>query len=207
MKIALTGTSGSGKTTLANWISEYFQVPFISGSAGDILTQEDRMAMRDIFGVEEGAGHAGVIKSSMADYSFGMAFQQILLKRRTNLILYNPHFVTDRSPLDNITFMINQCGFHKEVTDRFVEVFIDQAIYAWEKLDGLIYIKPCQPERIEDNGSRVTNRFYQSAVDAQFQFWLDYLRSVRGMPKVCVIHFWNLDARKELVKEFINGLF
>lgn len=209
MKIAFTGTSGSGKTTLAKWTSKEFNLPFVSGSSGDILTREDRDSIKTIFAIEDGKGHSEVIKNSKEDWVYGMTLQEMILKRRTDIIENTPQFVTDRSPLDNFTFMVNQCGFHKEVDDPMMDSFLGRVIHAWKLLDAIIYIKPCQPTGIENNGSRIANKFYQNAIDAQFNMWLEYI-TYRFIPTnevpILTISFWNLEQRKELVGNFIRGL-
>lgn len=206
MKIALSGSSGSGKTTLTKFISERLGMPHLSGSAGDLYTKQDRDFLRDTYQYDTGKGHGDVIKASAVDPGFGIANQRIILQRRIQLIGDNPKFVTDRSPADNIVYFLNQVGFHKEVTDRDCGVFLDLVQKAWGLLDYVIYIKAVQPREVEDNGSRVSNWFYQQSIDAQFEFWINYLmkKNRRNKPDVLTIDYWNLDRRKEEVLDFLE---
>lgn len=206
MKIAFSGSSGSGKTTLTKFISERLGMPHLSGSAGDLYTKQDRDFLRDTYQYDTGKGHGDVIKASAVDPGFGVANQRIILQRRIQLIGDNPKFVTDRSPADNIVYFLNQVGFHKEVTDRDCGVFLDLVQKAWGLLDYVIYIKAVQPKEVEDNGSRVANWFYQQSIDAQFEFWINYLmkKNRKNKPDVLTIDYWNLDRRKEEVLDFLE---
>lgn len=206
MKVAFSGTSGSGKTTLVKFVAERLNIPHISGSAGDLYTKQDRDFLRSSYLYETGKGHADVIIASAVDSGFGAANQRIILQRRIQLIGDNPKFVTDRSPADNLVYFLNQVGFHKEIKDKDCRVFLDFVQQAWQMLDYVIYVKAVQPNGVEDNGSRVSNWYYQQSIDAQFEFWIDYLqRYTRGdKPNVLVLDYWDLDRRKEEVLDFLE---
>lgn len=206
MKVAFSGTSGSGKTTLAKWVAEKLNIPHISGSAGDLYTKQDRDFLRNTYLYETGKGHGDVIIASAIDPAFGATNQRIILQRRIQLIGDNPKFVTDRSPADNIVYYLNQVGFHKEITNDDCRVFLDFVQQAWQMLDYVIYVKAVQPNGVEDNGSRVSNWYYQQSIDAQFEFWIDYLMRYtrRDKPNVLIIDYWDLNRRKEEVLDFLE---
>jgi energy-coupling factor transporter ATP-binding protein EcfA2 len=201
LRVAFTGTSGSGKTTLVKYVEKEFNLPHISGSAYDLKEGNDRDYLES-FGFP-GGGHAGTIKYSALNPEYGIMNQRLLLKRRTQLIQGNNEFVTDRSPLDNVTYFINQCGFHPMVTDGMINDFIEEATKAWMGLTHIIYVKAVQPYEVENNNSRVANIFYQKAMDVQFDYWYKYLFANRG-PKFLKIDYWNLQERKENVREFLT---
>ncbi len=205
-KIAFTGTSGSGKTTLVKFVSEKFSIPHISGSAWDLKNDEDKHTLRDQFGFP-GGGHAGVIKYSALNPEYGVFNQQLLLKRRLELGMLNQSFVTDRSPIDNLTYFIMQCGYHPMVTDHIVSEFMNNAFKAYQLFTHIIYVKAVQPTEVENNQSRIANRFYQKAVDSMFEYWLyNFFRrsSQVATPKLLVIDYWNLEARKQEVTQFLS---
>jgi hypothetical protein len=132
--------------------------------------------------------------------------QQLLQMRRKEIIDQNDDFVTDRSPVDNMAYMINQVGYHPMVTPEVCEEFLKQCVEAYEGLTHLIYIKPVQPNEVERNYSRVANKYYQKGVDAQFNLWLHEIRSrATEGPDVLVIDYWDLDDRKAAVTEFLGG--
>lgn len=204
MRIAFTGSSGSGKTTMVKFVADQFNLEHISGSAGDVLSNGDKAYLRQTYGYDGGKGHLGVITESAKNPAYGLANQWLLQRRRAEIIKMNDNFVTDRSPIDNLTYFISQVGYHNGVDDREVEKFISACQDAWTYLTHVIYIKAVQPGAVENNGSRIANRYYQRAIDAQFQFWLDEVfRRTKG-PKVLTIDFWDINQRKELITNFLN---
>lgn len=205
MKIACTGTSGSGKTTLVKFIAKEKGLTHISGSAGDIKTPEDKDILFKEFNHAPHSGHLDVIKRSAIDVNFGVMVQHMNQERRAELIRNNDNFITDRSPLDNLTYFINQVGFHKEVTDGDVGQFALECLYAWNELTHVIFIKPVQPRYVEDNGSRINNLWYQKAINAQFEFWLfNYFHIPVFGPKLLVIDVWDWEIRKRRVLDFLK---
>lgn len=205
MKIAFTGTSGSGKTTLVKWVSKEFKLQHISGSAGDMSTQADKEYFKNKFGYF-GEGHLDVIKFSAISPFFAFENQERNRWNRNKLIQENDNFVTDRSPLDNLVYCIAQAGFHKEISDNMIENFAYNCLLTWGELTHVIYVKAVQPHGIEDNGSRISNKWYQQASDAQFEYWLKnwFVLKQIGGPKLLILRVWDLDTRKDVISNFLN---
>ena len=206
MKIAFSGSSGSGKTTLVTFVAEALGLQHISGSAGDVKKEGDKMLLDEMFRYP-GGGHHGVIAFSALNSTYAVTNQKLLQVRRHELITSNDDFITDRSPADNLTYFINQCAYHPEVTDAMTEQFMQDCLASWEELNHVIYVKAVQPAEVERNGSRVSNKFYQKAIDCQFEYWINNFfipNSVDG-PKVMIIDYWDLETRKEKVIEFLNS--
>lgn len=213
MKIAFSGSSGSGKTTLVNYVVDQLGLAHLSGSAGDVKTEEDKKILQEDPYDYPGGGHVGVIRYSALNPEYGWENQQRLLQRRAQLIngTHPTHgnvenFVTDRSPADNVVYCINQVGFHPLVTDKMLEQHIRDAVEAMGNLTHLIYVKAVQPQEVERNGSRVANRYYQKSVDALFEYWI---KQMLGMcidpPSFMLIDYWDLDTRKENVLRFLKS--
>lgn len=208
MKVAFTGASGSGKTTLVKYVAEYYRIPHISGSAGDIKTLEDKRILKEVFDHDVNQGHSRVIIDSALNPQFGVLNQEINQKRRQEIIENNFTFVTDRSPVDNLTYMIAQCGFHKIVDDYYIKRFADKCLTAWNQLSHVIYVKSIQGNKVEVNGSRVSNKWYQLSSDAQFEYWLkNYFMAnqAKSGPKVLIIDYWDLSARQRNLVKFLNS--
>lgn len=205
-KIAFSGTSGSGKTTLVTKMAELNpNLTHISGSAGDLKQEGDKMILDEVMGYP-GGGHSGVIRFSALNPEYGIMNQQMLQMRRSEVIFQNTNFLTDRSPADNITYFVNQCGFHPMVTDAMVEEFIKNCQKAWDELTHVVFVRAVQPKEVERNFSRVANRYYQKAIDCQFAHWIDYLdKNSMGGPELMVVDYWDLDRRIQEVNEFINS--
>lgn len=207
MKIAFTGSSGAGKTTLVKWVASNFDLQHISGSAGDLFTEKDLNYLKEKHSYEGGTGHMGVIRKSAESFYFGKDFQNLLRVRRKEIILNKDNFVTDRSPLDNLVYFINQVGFHKQCTDALVSQFAKECHSSWRELTHVIYVKAVQPKSVEDNGSRVSNWWYQQSIDAQFDKWLHEYFLVRSIsiPKVLIIDYWNLFERNYALGRFLSN--
>jgi len=204
-KIAFSGSSGSGKTTLVTFVAEKLGLTHISGSAGDVKKEGDKMLLDEMFAYP-GGGHVGVIRYSALNPEYAVTNQKLLQLRRAELIRENDNFVTDRSPADNLTYFINQVAYHPMVTDAMTEEFMKDCQKAWDELTHVIYVKAVQPQEVERNGSRVSNRFYQKAIDCQFEYWINnhfQKNSIDG-PEVMIIDYWDLEKRKKNVLKFLE---
>ena len=206
MRVALCGPSGTGKTTLAKFISEEFNIPFIKGSASLIMDAKTRKDLNERFGYEP-TGHQNVINESSKNPAFGIAFQKELLRCRTLILQQEKSFITDRSPVDNIAYFLTQCSHN--ATEIETRGFINNCRELARHLTHIINIKVTNPEGIEDNGSRVTNKYFQEMMDSVFQMVLNkiMMKSSEGLShiKVFEIDFWDLQNRKESIKAFLNG--
>lgn len=206
-KIAFSGSSGAGKTTLVQFVAEKLGIPHISGSAGDLKSVGDKLLIDDTF-CYPGGGHVGVIRYSALNPEYGITNQKLLQIRRAEIIFRNDNFVTDRSPADNLTYFVNQVGYHTMVTDEMTEAFMKECLDAWNELTHVIFVKAVQPHEVEKNGSRIGNRFYQKAIDAQFEYWINhfFIPNDNGAgPEVLILDYWDLEKRKAHVLEFINS--
>lgn len=204
-KIAFSGPSGLGKTTLCKFVKEELMVPWISVSAGDLFTKEDKLMLKNKHGYE-GAGHKAVINLSAINPAFGADFQATLLARRAELIRNTDEFVIDRSPIDNVVYMLSQNGHNQ--SEEFIGNFIKEAREAYAELTHVILIRfSSDIPAIEDNNSRVPNRFFQRTISDLFQSV--YAREFANIigPEVIVIDFWDLDQRKGVVQNFITGRY
>lgn len=201
LKLCCTGTSGSGKTTLSKIIAGLTGIEFIPSSVGLIMNEEQKAILRSRFNYDN-IGHKNVINLSSSDPLFGKTFQMIALSNRSDLIEKKASFIMDRSPIDNVTYMLTQCSHN--MSEMEIESFIRLAQRAYVKLDGVIYIKPCQPGgKIEDNQSRVANKYYQSMVDSVFQMVYDtYFSKLQVLTHI--IDFWGLEEREFEALRFIE---
>lgn len=207
LKIAFTGASGSGKTTLVKFVEKEFNLTHLNGSAGTIGAElmEEVKAKHKYYA----DGHLSVIQRSLVDPSFARDFQNAVLDMRTKAITTTNDFVTDRSPLDNLTYFSLQAA--PVLTEQECRGFEYKCLVAMSELTHLIYIKPCQPDGlVENNYSRIPVKLYQDAVDSVFGSFLT--RMFHAMdefslrkPKLLIINFWDLDNRKQLLKTFLQN--
>jgi hypothetical protein len=211
-KIAFSGSSGSGKTTLVQFVANELGIPHLSGSAGDLKTEEDKLILHEEHGYP-GGGHSAVIKYSALNPEYGLLNQQMLQRRRHQLILgehplltHGGSFVTDRSPVDNLVYFLLQVGYHPSVSDEITEKHMKDCLAAWNELTHVIYVKAVQPREVERNHRRVDNKFFQKTVDAAFEFWIKtfFIKESIDGPEVLIIDYWDLEQRKEAVLSFIE---
>jgi len=202
MKIAFAGPSGLGKTTLAHLVADRLKIDHPSTSAGDIFTREDKFNLKDAYGYE-GKGHQNVINMSAMDPEFGMTFQNVILNRRAEQIENINPVVLDRCPIDNVVYMLTQVAHN--IHEASVKEFINKAQMAYMQLTHVIIIRysPDIPF-IEDNDSRVPNRYFQQYISDVFGgVYTRYFSHIIG-PMVMEIDFWNLENRVNTVLEFVK---
>lgn len=148
-KINLTGVSGVGKTTLAKWISESFNIPFLSGSYSDLVPKTKDMP------------HSNMITQD-AKTVYEQDFQ--VLNLRNKLFSSHDNYVSDRSYLDSAAYLINKLSHRiKECdTENFLEIC---RVLAVKQITHLIFIPFTEYYlknwEMEDNHKRVLNRYYQ----------------------------------------------
>lgn len=204
-KIAFTGTSGSGKTTLVKYVAEQFRLNHISGSSGDLKNEHDRVYLEKEFGFTGNQGHAHVIRESHNNPELGLAIQNIILSRRTELIENTEDFVTDRSPLDNWVYFMLQAGLYQDM--QTCQFFLEKAYSAFSKLTHVFYV-PAMLTEVENNGSRIANFHYQSAVDAIFnRYWPAFQHHARvANPRIATHKIVDLDlaTRKEFIHKVLS---
>lgn len=201
-KVAFSGTSGAGKTTLVHYVNDQLGLNWINGSAGQMKKEWQKMKLIEEYGYP-GGGHAAVIKYSAINPEYGLENQQMLQAARANAISKNNNFVTDRSPVDNISYFCLQAAFMHE--EKVADEFYEKCLEAFSELTHVIYVKAVQPQEIERNGSRIDNRYFQRSVDAVFQYWLNRMTNeVMDGPEVLTIDFWDLEKRQQAVKDFLG---
>lgn len=201
MRVALCGPSGTGKTTLAKYISEEFNLPFIQGSASLIMDEKTRKDLNERFNYEP-TGHKDVINQSSKNPEFGIAFQEELLNSRINKLSPLQSFVTDRSSVDNIAYFLAQCSHN--ATEEQTAIHIVRATEFSNHITHFINIRVVNELGIEDNGSRVTNIYFQEMMGAVFQMVIHEKMNI-PLYKILTLGIWDLQNRKESIKTFLNG--
>ena len=200
LRIACLGASGSGKTTIANFIQETFGTPFIPNSAGLVIPERQKDYLRTTYHWKEN-GHADVIRLSNEFPSFGQTFQKNLLEARGRIIMNNNTFVLDRSPIDNVAYMLAQCSHL--ASEEWVEQFIKEAQAYTSNITHFITF-PSLATEIEVNGSRVANRFFQRMSTAIFEHTYNTYFKPMLYGKTLVLDTWDLELKKELVIRFLS---
>lgn len=149
IKIQLTGCSGVGKTTLAKYIASEYDIPFISGSYSDLVPQTKDEKHADM-----------ITKDPKLIYEQDHQVLNLRHKQLRNTF----DFVTDRSYIDSIAYLINKLSIHLRGCD--IEAFITTCEALLEReCTHLIFVpfttKFLDEWEIEDNKKRVLNSYYQ----------------------------------------------
>lgn len=211
LKIQLTGCSGVGKTTLSKWIAQELGIEFISGSYSDLVPQTRNEKHSDM-----------ITKDPKVIYQQD---NQVMNLRHKQLA-FKDRFITDRSYVDSIAYLINKLSVHIRQCD--IESFIGncEALLPLE-CTHLIFIpfslKFLNNWDIEDNNKRILNGYYQFQISQLIYGILDMMgyrklpyRSflvgaevgkiqVRGNDiSVLILDELDFEKRKQIVKRFIS---
>nr|DAL41706.1 MAG TPA_asm: AAA domain protein [Caudoviricetes sp.] len=211
LKIQLTGCSGVGKTTLSKWLSEELRIKFISGSYSDLVPQTRNEKHSDM-----------ITKDPKVIYQ--QDYQVMNLRHKQ--LAFEDRFITDRSYVDSIVYLINKLSVHIRQCD--IESFIGncEALLSLE-CTHLIFIpfslKFLNNWDIEDNNKRILNGYYQFQISQLIYGILDMmgyrklpLRSflveaevgkiqVKGNDiSVLILDELDFEKRKQIVKRFIS---
>ncbi len=204
MKIAFSGPSGLGKSTLCKIVQDSNpNIKWLSTSAGDILSGKVKEALEIDYGYK-GTGHKDVINLSCREPDFGRDFQTELLIARISQISRNDNFVIDRCPIDNVVYMLTQVGHN--FMEAYCDDFIKQAQETFQKLTHVIIIAYSSDiPIIEDNKSRIPNKFYQQYISDVFMgVYTRYFANLVG-PQVIILDTWDLTSRSETVQTFLEN--
>lgn len=160
-RVNLTGCSGIGKTTLAKAIEEKYGIPFISGSYSDLVPQT-----------------RCIPHSEMIQQDARTVFEQDVqvLNHRNKLFGSNYRLVSDRSYIDSAAYLIQKLS-HR-IPQCEVEDFIEKCrVLTLSQCPKVIYLPFTMSYfshwKLEDNGKRIINPFYQAEITAIIDWLID----------------------------------
>jgi len=193
MKIFITGASGTGKTTLGKAISKEYKIPFITSSAKEIWPK---------FGFKD---HLDAHVKSTADTLIGERYQYEVMKERYKLMIKHKDIITDRSPVDNLAYLLLQTGHAIPQCD--LESFIETIKNSYHQCDGLIFVR-WNDGVLHDgyhDGYRIKNPHYQIMVDAILKGLILHYPFFRDKP-ILEIDTWDFSKRIKLTEEWLKSL-
>jgi len=200
LKIAFTGPSMCGKTTLATKVSESLNeqgihLPYINLSGSSIWEEFGFTSHQDI-----------LIKTAMSP-EIGLAYQERLLEKRTEIINNNDGFVTERSPLDNMLYFLKQNAPYLD--QHQTRAYFDKCVEQIEKLDYIFLLPPLYHEG--QSATRINNP-YIIDMDYELLLWLVNRmkvskRASRRRASIKIINLsLPLEKRKDYVVESVKAI-
>lgn len=204
MRIGICGPSGTGKTTLAKHLSEMLEIPYKPLSATMVLEE-----MGIDMGIK-GMGHRWLINNSSKNEEWGLQVQDRILESRRATIENMNDVIIDRTPVDNLVYAMYEVSHNS--TEKWVEDYRKRCHDFFMTFDLIIFVPWTSTQGdIEDNGSRIPNRYFQQLISGIFQQQLKLLMEYpatdgRLRPHVITLSMWNFDARVAAVKQTLSKI-
>lgn len=223
MKIMICGPSGIGKTTLSDFISNKFNIEYISGSISDLIPDTKKIKHQDML-------------SRPSETLLKEDYQLINLRNKRFKDLTS--FITDRSYVDSAAYFLYKQS--TKIPSCEVEQFISLCkMLLNQQCDILIFLN-LLPEDvnkwvIENNKKRILNTYYQVQMSSIMADILEYMgmqveystSSIRtswfgstleldkpvcvgdisshnGITKVLIIPDLNKEHRLKVIEHFLN---
>jgi hypothetical protein len=205
MRIAFCGPSGAGKTTLAKLISEELDIPFVTSSSKDVLSNYEYL---ESFGYTMGMSHSKIIQLSNSNPDFAWEWENAVLSGRQDLVKLTPKATFDRTFIDNMAYYLYQAAPQQTPTRNIY--FINKCMEQITLYDMIFFIQYIPGNEVENNGMRVSDPVYQAVSSKIFEhainnYFRPHVYDKKRYDLIQVIDFWNLSQRKQFVLDKINN--
>ena len=191
MRVAVSGVHGIGKTTIVDYLSNSFELLKLEEQARFLLDNE--FPFQDV----------------NRDLSVFMDFQNEVLERQIWLLNKNkdnPYFVTDRTPIDSLAYVIERLGAERYSYSFFYEKYLKKVIDIMDKthFDIVYYLSFCVDHKVfwkskEDN-QRNLSCMYLLSLDRIMRDLYFYEFKYK-FPSPSIIYTDDLDLRKSIVRK------
>lgn len=191
-RIGIFGPSGVGKTTLSENIAKHYNIPFITCSTKPLWERHNI------------SRHSEILQKGSIDPLWGDMFQREVLQYRVNKLTGINSFVTDRTPIDNLAYYLQQNSpFVDEVN---VENYTKLCLENLTLFDILIFMPFRKDAILVDDGKRITNRYFQMVMNNLFTLSLDLLESQELSKKpIITIRTWDITTQIRSVNNMIEA--
>jgi len=202
-RIHIAGPSGTGKTTLAKLLSGGLQIPYITTSAKVIWPKYDIIKHSESFELP---------------ISRFITYQGDINDRRITDLIGKTSFITDRSSLDSITYFLDNAA--GRVSKVECDIFINEVLANMIISTDVIFFLPYDFDKQslpENDGHRVTNRYYQEKSNVVFEYVIKMLSDKKltenwkhttleeGKVHVFKLNTWDKYKKFEQASNIING--
>ena len=150
MKVAFTGSGSSGKTSIATRLSDSLGIPFIGSSARRIFDKYGWVE-RDLY-----------TRPSIEVYNMQFEILEAYLKS----IDGNTSFITDRSPVDHLCYILYRCN--RVMSKRNTLAVEKRVIDELRQFDFIFYC-PFDFVPVTEDGVRDTSYAYNMVIDLLIQ--------------------------------------
>lgn len=189
MRIALIGAGNTGKTTLMNALSEELNIPINSLSTKSFFEEYNVKSQDEI------------IKLSANHPAEGIKFQEHIIKIRNLHFNHGDNWITDRTPLDSLTYGMLQTSFYD--TDEHIELMFQWVEQSRKNYDLVIMLQPQKHIKQENNGLRGVNFLYHQMVASEMKRLAKLTNfKYKLMPRNCKTVKQRIDYVKKLINEF-----
>lgn len=204
IKISFSGPGGLGKSTMCKILSETLGIPWISTAPRDILNTEDKRTLLEGYGYDDTSKpQQSIIKLSAMEPSFGTLFQDLVLLRRSEQIINNNRVILDKSPIDNVAYLLAQGGHN--ISEDFIQGFIRKAQAVYAELTHVIRVQYSN-DIPKGHGHSQPSTFYQKYMSDVFMgVYLRYFANISG-PRVIIIDFWDFRERETIIRNFLSTI-
>jgi len=147
--------------------------------------------------------HAGALAACLNDYDLGLQYQKAVLKNRKTKLRWESKYITDRSFVDNATYIMLQLAHALSYENN--DALLIECSNGMVGVDGLIFLRWNADIILEDNGHRIMNRLYHEMVD-NVMAWVVRSKIMPHECKMLELYTWDFETRITHVGEWIKSL-
>lgn len=185
MLVCISGSQGTGKTTVINDLKITHSI--ITRKTARSVLKDDNIKLQDVY----------------ADYNSIVKFQDVLLERKISdekkAISSDSIVFTERSYLDLLTYAILHVGHIMEYSGWLNE-YAERCIQLHKQYHRVIYLSGGKFQ-IENDGVRVSNKFYANAVNIHLYH---LIQRYTNATELKVIESIDHNVRIKQILEFIG---
>lgn len=188
--ITFLGPSGIGKTTMAKWVSETYDIPFVTGSYSDLVPSTRKLSHKE-----------------MMELDTHTQLNQDLELIRARVNSYKAHrngMVSDRSLIDVFAYALLK--YSNKVPTCDIDTIQDWVSMNLYLVDLIIFMPYSIGDHwaFEDNGKRVVNPYFQAMVSTIMDMALVEVNAITTI-NFKVLTVGSLEYRREALRYILDN--